>query len=188
MKTQCELWQGAVTGRGYPLIARKGKRQLAAKYLWQEAYGPIPEGYVVHRACGQKTCVNLEHMELQTKEEMARRANLAVPRVDKAWVLESCEAILAGKPMTEKTVIRIIYERGGMLEEEYRLRVLAAYKEARAIANRGVPGNRIKLTQEMVKAIWARRKAGEPLATLAQEYGVHISTISKACKRLSNEL
>lgn len=53
--SDCILWAGRVGSHGYGLV---GKR-LAHR----EAYaGEIPKGYVVHHDCGNKLCVNPEHL------------------------------------------------------------------------------------------------------------------------------
>jgi HNH endonuclease len=41
---------------------RRGIYFYAHRVAYQEAYGPIPEGFHVHHDCGNKACVNPEHM------------------------------------------------------------------------------------------------------------------------------
>jgi hypothetical protein len=42
---------------------------LAHRRAWEEANGPIPEGWqwVIHHTCENPACVNVEHLELKTR-------------------------------------------------------------------------------------------------------------------------
>jgi len=56
---------------GYARVpgGRRGVSLYAHRVAWEEANGPIPEGYVVHHTCGTKACVNVAHMEIHTKSD-----------------------------------------------------------------------------------------------------------------------
>jgi hypothetical protein len=72
MADACVLWGGPfyATGYGRAYINStgyghcNGRCVLAHRLAYEEAHGPIPEGYQVHHTCGTRGCVNPEHMEL----------------------------------------------------------------------------------------------------------------------------
>lgn len=68
----CIKWCGYVTTRGYGAVVYDRKRYMAHRYFWEQAYGPVPEGMVVHHRCGFKLCVNVEHLELVTPRDHAQ--------------------------------------------------------------------------------------------------------------------
>jgi hypothetical protein len=49
----------------------------AHRYYWEQAHGPIPAGlvldHVFNRGCIFRDCINLDHLELVTQAENARR-------------------------------------------------------------------------------------------------------------------
>jgi hypothetical protein len=55
-----------------------GYAQRGYKYhhrvVWEQAHGPIPEGWQVDHLCRVRKCVNIEHLEAVTPEENMRRA------------------------------------------------------------------------------------------------------------------
>lgn len=53
-------------------MAYDGNRPVRAHRLaWINAHGQIPDGLQVHHVCGQKLCVNVDHLQLVTIEEHA---------------------------------------------------------------------------------------------------------------------
>lgn len=71
--SECILWTGAVTNRGYGQATRSQPRRkvYVHREAWENANGPIPAGRTIHHRCGQRTCLNVEHMELLTRAEHA---------------------------------------------------------------------------------------------------------------------
>lgn len=58
----CHIWRGATTPRGYPVMRYNGKTRVARRVFYEEAKGPVPEGHRVVMDCGERACVNADHM------------------------------------------------------------------------------------------------------------------------------
>lgn len=69
--SDCILWEGRTNADGYGLITRT----LAHRAAWEEAHGTIPDGNVIHHDCGEKRCVNVEHLRCLTHREHNRLHN-----------------------------------------------------------------------------------------------------------------
>jgi hypothetical protein len=66
--TGCWEWAGTVSN-GYGVIGINGRNEQASRVAWTLANGPIPDGSIVSRTCGNPLCVNRRHMELTTRAE-----------------------------------------------------------------------------------------------------------------------
>lgn len=53
------------------LTTINGKSVTVHNYIYRTKVGEIPEGMIVTRECGNKKCINPEHLILTTKEEIA---------------------------------------------------------------------------------------------------------------------
>jgi hypothetical protein len=53
---------------------RRRSGEYAHRRVWEECFGLIPDGMVIHHRCANKACVNPEHLELTTPEEHADSA------------------------------------------------------------------------------------------------------------------
>lgn len=63
---------------GYARIpgGKRGVRLYAHRAAWEQKHGPIPEGMHIHHRCHNKTCVNVDHLELLIpKEHYAQHRN-----------------------------------------------------------------------------------------------------------------
>jgi hypothetical protein len=71
----CQLWEGRIGNSGYGTYGggRKGKRFMAHRLAWEEAYGPIPDDdmQICHR-CDVRSCVNIDHLFLGTAKDNTR--------------------------------------------------------------------------------------------------------------------
>lgn len=66
---KCEDWQGAINPQGYGTIGGGAGKDYAHRVAWIKAHGGIPNGYEIHHVCGNRRCVNVEHMECITERE-----------------------------------------------------------------------------------------------------------------------
>lgn len=100
----------------------KGYRRLGSvlmhRFVYEECYGPIPEGLVLRHKCDNRACINPEHLETGTRGDNANDMKVR-GRANKPTGIENNRAKL-----TEKEVIEI-YERansgdsGRMLAREF---------------------------------------------------------------------
>lgn len=64
----CWIWTGALD-KGYGAINWNGSRRCAHRVLYEILRGPIPNGYECHHLCGNRSCINPNHIELVTRSE-----------------------------------------------------------------------------------------------------------------------
>lgn len=82
LPTACRLWQGAVDRYGYGTLSGRGKgvsnnhhvKIKAHRWIWEMAFGPIPEGKVVRHLCDNRLCFRISHLTLGTVAENNRDA------------------------------------------------------------------------------------------------------------------
>ena len=99
----CWIWEGVCDSKGIPL-RRKGKTMTtAARALWEEENGPVPEGEVVVADCGVRLCVRPSHHSAVTLTEAAYRRGHA--RLNERLARKAYLAILSG--LSERKVARI---------------------------------------------------------------------------------
>jgi hypothetical protein len=65
----CIVWHGRTDENGY---GRVGSRK-AHIVAWEDAFGSVPEGFVLDHVCRNRACVALHHLEAVTKSENERR-------------------------------------------------------------------------------------------------------------------
>jgi len=66
---ECWLWTAALNPDGYGLINVGGRSDRAHRVAWKLAHGSIPKGKCVVHKCGNRACVNLRHLALETRTE-----------------------------------------------------------------------------------------------------------------------
>lgn len=45
------------------------------RYVWEQAYGKIPDGYEIDHICRNRACCNLEHLQMLEGHEHAVKGN-----------------------------------------------------------------------------------------------------------------
>ena len=85
-ESDCWLWSGALSAQGrYPTFTLGGETVYAHRFIFAQAYGPIPAEHDIHHTCRQRRCVNPthlraithpEHMALHRDERQAERTRL----------------------------------------------------------------------------------------------------------------
>jgi len=76
MDDDCQIWERGTTGDRYPATKKDGRTVYVKRALWEERHGPIPEGMTVRSRCGNRLCVNGEHLYLD------RPGRLDAPKID----------------------------------------------------------------------------------------------------------
>ena len=64
----CVEFNGPTTHDGYGRF----KQRLIHRVTWEEANGPVPDGYELHHVCENKLCMNIDHLRLVTRSEHQR--------------------------------------------------------------------------------------------------------------------
>jgi len=76
LATRCWIWTGTVGGERMPRgqFWVDGHMVTAARYAWEEAYGPVPEGLMVlHKPrCSSAMCVLPTHLYVGTQFDNMR--------------------------------------------------------------------------------------------------------------------
>lgn len=72
----CVLWiAGAPNGYGVFMERswrQGGRMRRAHAWAWERANGPIPQGFVLHHTCGNKLCVNHNHLVAMSQADHVR--------------------------------------------------------------------------------------------------------------------
>jgi len=91
----CWLWTAGRSGPpGFPEHAygrywatlKPRRCQIAHRFAYEFARGPIPEGFEVDHLCDNKLCVNPAHLELVTHQQNCKRRKRSRPLPKKAVV------------------------------------------------------------------------------------------------------
>jgi hypothetical protein len=67
--TGCWVWQGQISNSGYGRVMERlddGKTNMvsAQSASYRAFIGPVPEGNLVKQSCGNRLCINPDHLEL----------------------------------------------------------------------------------------------------------------------------
>ena len=69
----CWLWTGAVSPGGYGLMTVDGEKRPVHRISYELiAKRPLPKGSHIDHRCGNRRCVNWDHLELTTKPNYQR--------------------------------------------------------------------------------------------------------------------
>lgn len=72
-QSDCLVWHGAQNSKGYGCFTVDGTARLAHRLAWEDANGPIPSGMTIDHLCRNRSCVNVQHMEVVTRAENNKR-------------------------------------------------------------------------------------------------------------------
>lgn len=62
----CWEWTASTNSHGYAQISVNGIHRGAHRVSWELANGPIPDGMQLDHRCGNRACVNIEHLRIVT--------------------------------------------------------------------------------------------------------------------------
>jgi hypothetical protein len=68
-ETPCRVWTRGTQGAGYGSRGLDGKNRLTHREAFEQEHGAIPEGHVLHHLCGQKRCLEVDHMVAISRAE-----------------------------------------------------------------------------------------------------------------------
>lgn len=90
--TGCWEWTGAKNKRGHGRmwIAAVGHVEYVHRVSYENTYGPIPEGYIVHHRCENPPCIKPAHLVAITRKEHAAEHGLTGTAVAHA-AQDTCE-------------------------------------------------------------------------------------------------
>jgi hypothetical protein len=72
--TGCWVWNSPTLVNGYGQVRRGGRSWLAHRYIYEQTFGPVPDGLDLDHLCRNIRCVNPDHLEPVTHAENMRRA------------------------------------------------------------------------------------------------------------------
>lgn len=126
--TDCIIWTGSVTSRGYGSFSIHSTSFLAHRMAWEDVHGPIPDGMTIDHLCRVRNCINVSHLEMVTRAENIRRARPLLVRGE-CW---------KGHPIRSEDDINTRPSGHRECRECYRMR-LAKYAEKRRIEREASP-------------------------------------------------
>ena len=65
----CWVWTAGTASNGYGRIRVDGRKRPAHRVAWEMTNGRIPEGMDLDHRCGNRACVNPEHLRVTTRSQ-----------------------------------------------------------------------------------------------------------------------
>jgi len=105
--SDCERFNGNHNPSGYPQVRRRRRLVMVSHILWTDRYGEIRTGMNLYHTCGNRWCVNIEHMEERTPSEIATLTLTRTQDLDARFDLHWAESTdghhrWTGKPQNGK--------------------------------------------------------------------------------------
>jgi len=138
----------------YKNIKRGGVTYSEHKWIYEQAYGPVPEGYVVHHINHKKRDNRIENLTLMTHQMHSEHHNQVYPKV-KACAM--CGMQFEPHPTKRKRAVTCS-------DECFRARMAES---------------RRKVGAEQISAMRSMREGGVILKDIAREFGVSLSTVHR---------
>lgn len=76
----CWLWEAGRARNGYGRFATNGRMVLAHRFAYEIQRNQIPTGLQLRHSCGERLCVNPDHLELVTVRENLLRSDTTTAR------------------------------------------------------------------------------------------------------------
>lgn len=74
----CVNWEGKYHRQGYGYIyIKQGRTHFAHRAAYEAAYGEIPPGRVIHHKCGNRACINPDHLEMKSGRSAHQSEHMA---------------------------------------------------------------------------------------------------------------
>ncbi len=146
----CHVWAGSTSNEragGYPVVNWNYKRYLARRLLLELTGTSIPHRHVVYSTCGNRKCMNREHLRVGTKTKAMgshsrRGAFLSGARRSLASAVGRGKA--AKLPITERDTVLRLRSQGKTLSEIGALYGVTGSSVGHALKNwRRAAGNNI---------------------------------------------
>lgn len=71
----CWQWTGYIDEKGYGRVGYEGLRHKAHRLVFERLVGLIPPGLELDHLCGNRACVNPDHLEPVTHQQNTRRSS-----------------------------------------------------------------------------------------------------------------
>ena len=149
---ECWPWTAGTGSRGYGRFKYRGRMQYAHRLVFEDEYGPIPDGLEVCHSCDNPPCCHPEHLSIGTRTDNMRDA------VEKGRTASGDRHKSRTKPESVASG-----DRNGSRTKP-------------ACLARGVSHYCAKLTEDAVRAI---REDTRLQREIAAEYGVAQTLVSK---------
>jgi hypothetical protein len=99
----CWNWKWAAVN-GYGRVNNSdGRTGLVYKRLWEDAYGPVPQGKVLDHVCRNRLCCNLDHLRIATISENRLNSDYVNQNYNKQTCINGHEFTVENTYIHERT-------------------------------------------------------------------------------------